>query len=210
MRKFSLGILCLAVAGMAAGLTLVSSGVVRAEISAPPEIGKPVPDFTLSDYEGKEHSLAANKGKIVVVSFTSLHCPYSKGAEPAYARMAEAFADKGVVFFSIDSHKATSAADLAKYATADNKTGKKLPYPILKDVDNKYADALGAKQTPEIYIADKDGKLAYHGAIDNMKSVTDPAYKNYAAAALDDLLAGKPVSEPNHKAYGCSIARKVS
>ena len=130
MRKCSRGILGLAAAGMAAGLTLVSSGFVRAEISPAPEIGKPVPGFTLSDYDGKEHSLSAHKGKVVVISFTSMHCPYSIGAEPAYAKMAEAFADKGVVFFSIDSHKATSAADLAKYATADNKTGKKLPYPI--------------------------------------------------------------------------------
>lgn len=210
MRTIKVTTIAFAALAFAVGMAFVSTGNVNADIAAPLEIGKPVPDFKLKDYEGKEHSLAEAKGKIVVISFTSQLCPYSMGAEPVYAQTAEKYADKGVVFYSIDSHATTTHAEIAKYATADNKTGKKLPYPILKDEDNKYADALGAKQTPEIYIADKEGKLAYHGAIDNMQRPTDPGYKNYVAAALDDLLAGKPVAEPNHKAYGCGIKRKVS
>ena len=191
------------------GLVLaVLVGIAGAAIAPPLEIGKPVPNLALRDYEGKEHTLSAAKGKIVVLSFTSQQCPYSKAAEPAYAATAERYAAKGVVFFSIDSHADTKPADIAKYATAENATGKKLPYPILKDVDNRYADALGAKQTPEIFVMGKDGVLAYHGAIDNMKPASDPEYKNYVAAALDDLLAGKPVSEPKHSAYGCGIKRK--
>ncbi|NUM55209.1 MAG: redoxin domain-containing protein [Candidatus Hydrogenedentes bacterium] len=210
MKQQKFGLFGLAVAGMALALAFVTPGPVRAAISDAPEIGTAVSDFKLTDYEGKEHSLSAHKGKIVVMSFTSQQCPVSHECEPRYAELAEKYGDKGVVFLSIDSHASTTTAEIAKYATSDNRTGKKLPYPILKDVDNKYADVMGAKRTPEIYIADKDGKLAYHGSIDNQKKPTDADYKNYVAAALDELLAGKPVSEPKHSAYGCGIKRKAA
>src|SRR6185295_8633111 len=72
------------------------------------EVGKTVPDFQMKDYEGKDHSLAADKGKLVVLSFTSIHCPYSKGAEPSYAKLAQEYGAKGVVFYSIDSNAGTA------------------------------------------------------------------------------------------------------
>lgn len=208
MRLFRFGKSRLALAAIGLGLAVLANGLAHAEISPAPEPGAPVPDFALKDTGGKEHSLSENKGKIVVMSFTSMTCPYSKGAEPAYAKSAKKYAGKDVVFYSIDSHAETTPAQLAKYAESGNDTQAKLPYPILKDVDNKYADATGAKRTPEIYIVDKDGKLAYHGAIDNMKEATDPEYKNYVDAAVDELLAGKPVSEPKRSAFGCGIKRK--
>jgi hypothetical protein len=90
---------------------------------------------------------------------------------------------------------------------AKNETGKKLPYPVLKDEENKFADTMGAKRTPEIYIRDKDGNLVYHGAIDNQKKTDDPEYVNYVKNALDEILAGKPVSTPKKSAYGCTINR---
>lgn len=195
---------------LALGLALAGGSYVSADIAAAPEVGAVIPDFKLKDYDGKEHSLSANKGKIVLISFTSQQCPVSNGLEPTFAKLAEQYSAKGVVFYSIDSHAETTPAQIAKYAASENKTGKKLPYPILKDVDNKYADQMGAKRTPEIYIVDKDGKLAYHGGIDNQKEATDPGYKNFVSAALDELLAGKPVSEPKHSAYGCGIKRKVA
>ncbi len=207
MKIGRIGVAAVVVAGVAFALT---SGLVNADVPPALEVGKAVPDFKLKDYEGKEHTLSSAKGKIAVISFTSQHCPYSKGAEPAFAKLAEEYAGKGVAFFSIDSHKDTSTAEIAKYATEGNDTGKKLPYPILKDEGNAYADALGATRTPEIYIVDKEGKLAYHGAIDNQKKMTDSGYKSFTQAALDELIAGKPVSEPSHKAYGCGIKRKAS
>lgn len=212
MKTTKFGLVALVVAGAAAAFALISSGFVSAAVPPALEIGKTVPDFKMKDYEGKEHSLAAHKGKIVVLSFTSHKCPYSKGAEPAFAKLAEEYSAKGVVFFSIDSHNNTPVSEIAEYATTGNDTKKKLPYPILKDEGNAYADALGAKQTPEIYIVDKDGKLAYHGALDNGtdKKPTDDGYESYVKIALDELLAGKPVSTPTRSAYGCTIKRKAA
>ena len=210
MKSSKFGAMALAVAGIAAAFVLVSSGLVSAAVPPALEVGKVVPDFKLKDYEGKEHALTGAKGKIVVLAFTSQRCPYSKGAETSFAKLADEYGSKGVVFFSIDSNSKTTVEEIAKYATEENDTGKKLPYPILKDEGNGYADAVGASRTPEIFIADKDGKLAYHGAIDNQKKMTDSGYKSFAQAAIDELLAGKPVSEPSHSAYGCGIQRKAS
>ncbi len=178
-----------------------------AQIPDPPAIGSDFPAFTLSDYEGNPHSLDQYKGKILVLSFTSQGCPYSRGAEPVYATLANVYRDKGVSFLSVDADKNNSPSDIEDYATSKNKTGKKLPYPILKDDMNKYADTMGAKRTPEIYIKDKDEKLVYHGALDNMKKPDDPDYVNYVKNALDEMLAGKSVSTPEKSAYGCGINR---
>jgi peroxiredoxin len=188
---------------------LVFSGAVAADIPPAPEVGSAIPDFKMKDVvTGDEHTLSAHKGKVVVLSFTSQECPYSRGAEAPFAETASEYKDKGVVFMSIDSHKSTTTEQIKEYATSKNDTGKALPYPILKDEGNEYADKLGATRTPEIYIIDKEGKLAYHGAIDNQKKSKDPDYQNYVAEALDSVLAGQPAPTPTRGAYGCTIKRK--
>ncbi|MGC9054748.1 MAG: redoxin domain-containing protein, partial [Candidatus Hydrogenedens sp.] len=67
-------------------------------------IGDPMPDFNLKDYDGKEYSLAQFKGKIVVLEFCSQECPYSRGADPDIAELHAKYSTRGVVFLGIDSH----------------------------------------------------------------------------------------------------------
>lgn len=168
-----------------------------------PAIGSAVPDFTLKDYDGQEHSLASSKGKVVVLDFCSLECPYSKGVDQSLPQLASTYAEKGVVFFGIDSHKSTTPEQIKQYAT-----DKKIPYPILKDEGNKYADAVGATRTPEFYIIDKSGKLVYHGAYDDRKVPEKAGDTNYVREALDAVLAGQPVQTAAVAAWGCTIKRK--
>ena len=170
-------------------------------------LGQEMPGFTLNDSAGERYSLDSLRGKIVVLAFTSQKCPYSREGDTRLPGLAKEYQPKGVVFLSIDSHKDTTPEEMAEYANGDNKTGEKLPYPILKDKDNTYADAVGAKQTPELYIVDKEGVLVYHGGLDNQKKPDDEGYVNYVKPALDELLSGKPVSNPRTSAYGCSIKR---
>jgi cytochrome oxidase Cu insertion factor (SCO1/SenC/PrrC family) len=77
----------------------------------------------------------------------------------------------------------------------------------MKDPDNKVADLYDARHTPEIFVVDADGKVRYHGRIDENyeepAKVTSPDLKN----ALDALLAGKPIAKAETKAFGCSIKR---
>lgn len=166
------------------------------------KVGDTVPDFKMKDLDGQEHTLSEHKGKPVVLVFVSNGCPWSRGADPLLSRMAKDYEAKGVVFYGIDPDKNNSPEQIKNYAQDKNVT-----YRILKDEQNKYADALGAVQTPEVFIVDKDGKLVYHGAVDNREKEAEDGQTNYVQAALDEILAGKPVSTPEKKQWGCTIKR---
>lgn len=188
----------------AGGFMAVYLGVTEAfrSVSAAVEIGAAMPEFALKDYNGKEYTLAQCKGKPLVLIFCSQNCPYSRGADPDLAELYAKYNAKGVVFLGIDSHFETTPEDIKKFAAEE-----KIPYPILKDAGNQYADAAGAKVTPEIFLADKEGKLAYHGALDNRAAPDAKGTEHYLADAIDALLAGKEVQTKQVKSWGCSIKR---
>lgn len=166
------------------------------------KIGAQMPDFELQDFNGKTHKLSNYKGKIVVLDFASQECPYSRKADPMISKLSADYKDQGVVVLAIDAHNGTEPEAIKAYATE-----KKLTFAVLKDPMNKYADAVNAKRTPEMFIVDKEGKLVYHGALDNQKKHDNPDYVNYIGKALDELLADKAVSQPTTPAYGCGIKR---
>ena len=192
-----------AVVALFAGSTYIalSGGCSQAAKSLP--VGAQVPDFKLTDTGGKEHTLAQYKGKVVVLDFCSHKCPFSRGADPAFAGLVKKYAEKGVVFLGIDSHKDTPPAEITDYAKEHE-----FKWPILKDVDNAYADAVGASRTPEIYIVGKDGKLAYHGAFDNRSGPDGKPTEHYTDDAIAALVAGEDVAKKSTKAWGCTIKRK--
>jgi peroxiredoxin len=199
MRKLSLVLaMSLAVVG------LVTLGVTAEEESAKKgvAIGETVPDFTLKSIEGKEYKLSDLKGKVVVLDFVSQHCPWSIAHDKSMPALARQYGEKGVVFFGIDSDANTSPEDIRGYVKENGIT-----YTILKDEQNKYADAVRATKTPEIYIIDAEQKLVYHGAYDNRKSPQETGEINYVAQALDAILADKPVETAKTAAWGCTIKR---
>src|SRR5690606_13186325 len=156
----------------------------------------------LKDLDGNEHSLSEHEGKPVVLIFVSQHCPWIQGAQPQMNEVAKEYEAKGVVFYGIDSDAVNKVEDIRNYAKEKNVT-----YTILKDVGNKYADALNAQNTPEVFIVDKEGKLAYHGAFDNRRREAEVGSENYVRMALDEILADKPVSVPEKRQWGCGIRR---
>ncbi|MDP7639157.1 MAG: redoxin domain-containing protein [Candidatus Hydrogenedentes bacterium] len=165
-------------------------------------IGDTMPDFKLKDLDGKAHSLSAHKDKVVVVAFVSHECPWSRGADPLLSGIAKEFTAKGVVFIGIDSGNNTDAEQIKAYSAKKN-----LSYPRVKDPENVYADRVQAKKTPEVYVVDGLGKVAYHGAVDNRKQPEVDGDTNHLADALDSVLAGEKVSVPNVMAWGCTIKR---
>lgn len=189
------------IAGMAATVSALSNCSQAAPIKPLP-VGSAIPDFKLNDCDGKEHALTSYKGKIVVFDFSSIQCPYSRGVDEWLAELATQYGAKGVVFLGVDSHKDVAPQEIKRYA-AENK----LLFPVLKDVGNVLADAAGATRTPEIFILDKDLKVAYRGAFDNRKVPEKRGDTNYVRDALDDLLAGKAVRTPEVEAWGCTIKR---
>jgi peroxiredoxin len=187
-------VLCLLLLAVAAGPALAES----------PAIGAPAPAFSLTTIDGKPFSLAgAEKAdSLVVLVFISTQCPYSNAYNDRMRDMAAAYAGKGVQFVGINSNVAETVQDVADHARKHGHT-----FTIVKDPGNKVADLYDAKRTPEVFVVDKDGKLRYHGRIDDNSDdaakVSSPDLKN----ALDALLAGQPVVKAETKAFGCTIKR---
>jgi len=189
----------------AAALTLAS--IAQAEVG----VGKPAPDFTLTDASGKPVALSSFKGKTVVLEWTNQDCPYVRkhyGSGNMQALQKTA-ADQGVVWVSISS----SAPGLQGYVTAADAQRltaerKAAPSAFLLDPDGKVGRLYDARTTPQMFVIDKDGKLAYMGAIDDKPSanVADiPGARNYVTEALTAVAAGQPVKLASTRPYGCSV-----
>ncbi len=173
-------------------------------------IGEAAPDFTLRDLDGKEHQLAAylKAGKTVVLEWFNPGCPFIVKHHATHKTMNEtaaAVADSGVVWLAINSGapgKQGHGLELNREAALDFD----LSFPVLLDESGTVGKAYGAKTTPHLYLISADGKLRYQGAIDDAPSPGGPVGEtNYLAAALADLLAGRPVATAETKPYGCSV-----
>jgi hypothetical protein len=174
-------------------------------------VGQPAPAFTATDTNGKAVSLADFKGRHVVLEWVNPGCPYvvkHYGSGNMQGTQREAAA-KGVVWLSVNS-TAADARDFLKPAemAAWMQQQKAAVTATLMDADGKVGRAYGARTTPHMYIIDPAGKLVYAGAIDSIPSgrVADIANAtNHVKVALAESLAGKPVSTPVTRPYGCSV-----
>lgn len=165
--------------------------------------GATAKDFTLKDYNGKPHTLSqlAKGKKAVVVIFVSTRCPVSNAYNGRMARLYQSYSGKGVAFVGINSNHRETPADIKAHA---RKNG--LAFPILKDEGNVVADQFGAAVTPEVFVLSPSLKLLYHGRIDDSQREANVKRRDLQKA-LDEILAGKPVSDPISKEFGCSIRR---
>ncbi len=165
--------------------------------------GDLMPPFSLQDYDGAPHTLDQYAGKIIVLDFCSHKCPFSRGVDPDTAALARAYADnEQVVVLGLDSHYDTTANEIKAYAEANG-----LPQPILLDPGNRYADAVGALVTPDFFVIDQQGRLAYRGAFDNRVRPDSAGSRVYVADAVAALLAGEEVSPTQVSSWGCTIKR---
>jgi peroxiredoxin len=172
------------------------------------KLNKKIGNITLKDAEGKSHSLYDLKGKkAVVVVFLSFDCPVSTSYIPALAELAKTYRDKGVAFVAVNSSDEGDAAQLAKQADE-----YKLSFPLFKDEKFHAADAFKAEIAPSAFVLDSRFVLKYRGRIDNgyyarlKKNGRTTRYD--LREALDEVLAGKAVSEPATKPIGCPIVRE--
>jgi len=178
------------------------------------EIGKPAPEFTLTDTKGVSHRLSDFKGKVVVLEWINLGCPYVKAQYSGrnMQNLQKAHADKGVVWLAVCS----SASGQQGYYNAADWNARIAEQGIaatavLIDEPGTVGMLYGAKTTPHMYVVAADGTLAYNGAIDNANStnvVEIAKAQNYVTAAVDALLAGKPVATAATKPYGCGVKYK--
>jgi peroxiredoxin len=174
------------------------------DLPAPPAIGTTLDDFKLPDANGAEHSLKALTGKNgAVLIFVATKCPVSNAYNDRMEKLAQDYKAKGINVIGINSNNTEPAAEVKSHAGE-----KHLTFTILKDDGNKIADRLGATRTPEAYVIDAGGKLVYHGRIDNAQNTANIT-ANDLRDALDEMIAGKPVTKTGGAAFGCSIKRAL-
>lgn len=173
-------------------------------IAAAPSLKK-VDNFSLTDYNGKKHSLYDyKKSKAIVLIFISTQCPVSNAYNTRMAELYNEYHDKDVTIIGINSNKAESVDDIKEHAEEHN-----FGFTILKDAGNKIADKLGAAVTPEAYLLNSDFEILYHGRIDDSRDIKAVSEKDLSNA-IDEVLSGKKVSSPETKAFGCTIKRVSS
>jgi peroxiredoxin len=175
----------------------------------PPAVGKPVSDFTLTDLDGNPHTLSdvLAQGKVVVLEWFNPDCPFVKKHHHATRSMGdtEKFAEEqGIVWFAVNSG-APGKQGAGQERNEKAREEYKIDYPILLDEEGRVGKAYGAKNTPGMYIISPEGMLLYHGAIDNDSTPQKLGETNYVRKALEEYLAGKAISTPETKPYGCSV-----
>ncbi len=179
-----------------------------------PPVGSAAPDFSLTDAKGKTHSLSQYKGKYVVLEWFNPECPFVKKhyGSGNMQKLQEEYTGKGVVWLTIDSNAPGTEGNLTSEQAVQKMTEWKTHQTaLLLDPEGKAGRAYGAKNTPNMVVINPEGKLIYEGAIDS-KATPNPAdipnSTNYVKVALDESLAGKPVTTANTRPYGCSVKYK--
>lgn len=191
-----------------AALTLV----LAAPFAVALDVGKPAPDFTLTDIDGQKHSLADYRGKTIVLEWNNPDCPfvrkhYESDNLPKLQRDATA---DGVVWIVINSGApGMQGADYtAEQLKARFKAANAAPTAYLRDADGKVGHLYSAKTTPHMFVIDQGGVLRYEGAIDSIRSADrgDIAKAtNYVRAALTAVKEGKAIEPTVTAPYGCSV-----
>ncbi len=168
--------------------------------------GRSAPDVELKSFDGKTHKLSDFQGRIVVLEWFNMECPFSLyhyATKPTMVELASKYKDKEVVWLAVNSTNHTKPETNLAFVKEH-----KLPFPIIDDRSGQIGRAFGARTTPHMFVIDKDGVIVYQGAIDNApmgKVEANVANVNYVDQALSQLLAGQPVSTPLTPPYGCSV-----
>lgn len=173
------------------------------------KVGDAAPAMTLKDTDGKEHTLAdlTKAGNIVVIEWFNPDCPFIKKhheINKTFNDLHTKYSGKKVTFLAVNSGApGNQGAGLERNKKA--KTEYAMAYPILLDESGDVGRAYGAKTTPHVFIVNTDGKVVYAGAIDDDTDAKTPGKVNYVTKALDEMLAGKPVSTSSTRPYGCGV-----
>lgn len=166
-------------------------------------------DFNLPGIDGKEYSLENFKGnKALVIVFMCNHCPYVQGVIQRLISLQKKFKDKGVVFVGInanesDNYPEDSFEKMSEYA---QKWG--LNFTYLHDESQVVAKKFKAQCTPDIFVYDKELKLAYHGRIDDNWQHEEEVTTHELKDALTALIKDEKPIEKQNPSIGCSIKWK--
>ncbi len=194
---------------LTAPLALLGLALLRGADPAPrPEPG-PL-DFRLADpRDDREVNFSDLKTKkAIVLVFLGTECPVSNSFVPVLVGLHKEYAGKGVVFVGVNANVQDTPARVAAHARDND-----IPFPVVKDPGNRLADRLEVKRTPEALVLDGSGRVLYRGRIDDQFGIAyarpGKPKRRDLAEAVEEVLAGKPVSVPATTVAGCLIGRVV-
>ncbi|MFC1663363.1 thioredoxin family protein [Patescibacteria group bacterium] len=183
------------------------------------ELGSSMPPFSLPASDGNNYAGDDFSNKdILVITFTCNHCPYAQHAKPKLEEVYKKYKDQSVQFIAINPNdeQAYPEDSFAKMKTAEHN----YPFPYLRDESQQVAKEFGAACTPDIYVYDKNRKLAYHGQLDDERPGLGGVAMNVVfhkkigrphqhgkdlIEAIDALLKNQPPKEQQKSSMGCSI-----
>jgi thiol-disulfide isomerase/thioredoxin len=173
------------------------------------ELGFPCPPFRLPSVAGgmvDRDDFA--EVSVFGVFFSCNHCPYAKAIEGRLIELENDYRDKGFRFVVISVNDAASYPEDSFENMKKRAAERGYAFPYLYDEEQTTARALGAVCTPDLYVFDKDRRLAYHGRLDDSPMDPSKVERRELREAVDALLAGKrPTGTQNHS-IGCSIKWK--
>lgn len=182
-------------------------GTLLAIATAGQAAASPLSKPVLSDQNESPVRLSKFIGQVTVLEWTNPQCPFVKRVyrEGIIQSLQQKYGAKGVAWLAVNSSHFTTPEDNRVWAEQ-----QKIAFPVLADPSGGFGKELDAKTTPHMFVFNKEGEVVYRGALDD-----DPGgdkelgqRKNYVAQALDQLLAGEEVTEPETKPYGCSVKYK--
>jgi peroxiredoxin len=171
-------------------------------------LGEPAPlaDTKMKNVNGKEVSIASIQGaKGTLVVFTCNACPWAKAWHSRIVALGNSASKRGIGVIAINANDPGVVADDDYPAMQSNAKKSKMAFPYVVDATSDVARAFGATRTPEAYLFDADGKLVYHGAIDDNAKQPDQVKVRYLEDAVNAVVEGKEVALQETKALGCSI-----
>lgn len=187
--------------------TLLYGSALAADIRP----GQPAPDFAVKDANGVEQKLSAYRGKAVVLEWSNFECPYVQkhyGTGNMQALQAEATA-KGVVWLMVNSAPRGKGGHLEGLEAIKELADQKAkPTAYLIDDKSAIGRAYDARNTPQMFVIDTNGRIAYMGAIDDKPTANKADVKkarNYVREAVAAVAEGKLVQVASTRPYGCSV-----
>jgi len=194
-------------ASAAASALTAPSAPARAAI----QTGRPAPDFTATDSRGAQHTLAAYRGKTVILEWTNHECPYTAKhyATGNMQALQAAATGAGAVWLTVISSR-PGEQGYVEATEADRLTTTRSARPtvVLLDPKGQLGRLYDARTTPHMFLIDGTGTLIYMGAIDDRPTASQASVKgarNYVREALDAVAAGRPVAVASTRPYGCSV-----
>lgn len=198
-------------------MKIISTFLIALMLCAAPALaavqtGAQAPDVTFTDVNGTEHKISDFKGKTIVLEWNNPECPFvKKFYESGEMQRLQAEAIKtGAVWITVNSNKAGEQGHLAddKAAKAYMEKVKIASTTYVRDPSGDFGKTYGAKVTPHMYVIDGNGKLAYQGAIDSIKSTKAEDItkaENYLVKAMTAVKDGSKISPASTEAYGCGV-----